>query len=46
MRAEFVLVPFATLAIVSPVHATVYMSVEQAQKLMFPDASFTPIFAP
>ena len=44
MRAEFTLVPIATLAILSPVHATVYMSVEQAQKLMFPGASFTPDF--
>lgn len=44
MRAHFVLIPFATLAIVSPAHATVYLSLEHAQALMFPGASFTPDF--
>ena len=44
MRAQFVLVPFATLAIVSPACATVYLSIAQAQKLMFPDATLTPDF--
>ena len=44
MRARFLLLPAATLAIVSPVHATVYLSVEQAQTLLFPGASFTPTF--
>ena len=44
MRAEFLLVPFATLAIVAPAHATVYLSLEQAQALMFPDATLTPEF--
>ena len=44
MRAEFVLVPFATLAIVAPAHAVVYLSVEQAQSNMFPGAAFTPEF--
>jgi Na+-translocating ferredoxin:NAD+ oxidoreductase RnfG subunit len=44
MRAEFTLVPLATLAIVSPVQATVYMSVEQAQTLMFPGATLMPDF--
>ena len=44
MQAKFFLLPLATLAITSPVHATVYMSVEQAQALMFPGASFTPDF--
>src|SRR5262249_44907457 len=44
MRAQFVLVPFATLAIVAPAHAVVYMSVEQAQAMMFPGATFTPAF--
>ena len=44
MRAQFVLVPFATLAIVSPACATVYLSVEKAQQLMFPGATFTPEF--
>jgi len=41
MQARFVLVPFATLAIVSPACATVYLSVAQAQQLMFPGATFT-----
>lgn len=44
MKAAFALVPLATLAIVSPVHATVYLSVEQAQHLLFPGATFTPAF--
>jgi hypothetical protein len=44
MRAQFVLVPFATLAIVSPACATVYLSVAQAQQLMFPGATLTPEF--
>jgi hypothetical protein len=44
MRAQFVLVPFATLGIVAPAHAVVYLSVEQAQSNMFPGASFTPEF--
>jgi Na+-translocating ferredoxin:NAD+ oxidoreductase RnfG subunit len=44
MRAEFVLVPFATLGIVAHAHAVVYLSVEQAQAMMFPGASFTPEF--
>jgi Na+-translocating ferredoxin:NAD+ oxidoreductase RnfG subunit len=44
MRAHFFLLPFASLAIVSPAHAVVYLSVEQAQKLMFPDATFTADF--
>lgn len=44
MRARFLLLPAATLVIASPVHATVYLSVEQAQALMFPGASFTQDF--
>jgi len=44
MRAQFVLVPFATLGIVAPAHAVVYMSVEQAQAMMFPGATFAPEF--
>jgi hypothetical protein len=44
MRAEFVLVPFATLAIVAPAHAAVYLSLDQAQALMFPGAALTPEF--
>lgn len=41
MRAAFFLIP--ALAVTMPVHATVYLSVEQAQKLMFPGATFTPV---
>jgi hypothetical protein len=44
MRAQFALVPLATLAIVVPAHAVVYLSVEQAQSNMFPGATFTPEF--
>ena len=44
MRAQFLLVPFATLVIVSPAYAVVYLSLEQAQGLMFPGATFAPEF--
>jgi hypothetical protein len=44
MQSRFLLIPFATLAIVSPASATVYMSIEQAQKLMFPGATLMPEF--
>lgn len=44
MRAHFFLVPIASLAIVSPAYAVVYMSVEQAQQLMFPGATFSADF--
>ena len=44
MRAAFSLVPFATLALVEPAHAVVYMSLEQAQTMMFPGATLTPDF--
>ncbi|MBL6853090.1 MAG: FMN-binding protein [Alphaproteobacteria bacterium] len=44
MKARFLLLPAAALVIASPVHAKVYLSVEQAQQLMFPGASFTPQF--
>ena len=44
MRAEFLLLPVATLAAVSPVHATVFMNIEEAQQLMFPGAAFTEDF--
>jgi Na+-translocating ferredoxin:NAD+ oxidoreductase RnfG subunit len=41
MRAQFLLLP--ALAIAAPAHATVYLSVEQAQKLMFPSATLTAV---
>ncbi len=44
MKARFFLLPAAALVIASPVHAKVYLSVEQAQQLMFPGASFAPQF--
>ncbi len=44
MRARFLLLPLASIAIVSPVHAKVFLSVEQAQALMFPGATFKADF--
>ncbi len=44
MRGQFVLIPLASLAIVSPAHATVYLSIEQAQKILFAGAEFRPDF--
>src|SRR5262249_28254387 len=42
MKARFLLLPVAAITVASPVHATVYLSVEQAQEVLFPSASFTP----
>ena len=42
MKASVFFIPAAALVIASPVHATVYLSVEQAQTLLFPGESFTP----
>ena len=44
MRSRFLLIPAYALVISAPAQATVYLSVEQAQVLMFPGASFTPDF--
>ena len=41
MHARFLLIPAAALTIAVPAHATVYMSVEQAQALMFPGETLT-----
>ena len=41
MQAKFLLIPAAALTISVPAHATVYMSVEQAQALMFPGETLT-----
>src|SRR6185312_9076479 len=38
-HAYFALVPLASLAITAPAYCAVYLSVEQAQKLIFPGAS-------
>lgn len=43
-HAYFALVPVASLAITAPAYCAVYLSVEQAQKLIFPGASFTADF--
>ena len=43
MRAQFLIVPFALVAS-APSMAKTYMTVEQAQELMFPGASFTENF--
>jgi Na+-translocating ferredoxin:NAD+ oxidoreductase RnfG subunit len=40
MRGQFLLLPLASVAIVAPAHATVYLTVEQAQQLLFPGAEF------
>jgi Na+-translocating ferredoxin:NAD+ oxidoreductase RnfG subunit len=40
MKAELFFVPMAIVAAATPAHAKVYLSVEQAQKLLFPGASF------
>lgn len=42
MRSRFLLVPAYALVAAAPAHATVYLSVEQAQALMFPGATLTP----
>jgi len=44
MKAEFLLIPAAALVVCVPAHATVYLTVEQAQALMFPGATFTTDF--
>ncbi len=43
MHSRFLLVPVAAVCIVQPAQATVYMSVEQAQALMFPGATFAAV---
>lgn len=44
MQSRLLLIPVAALVIAAPVRATVYLSVEQAQALMFPGATLTPAF--
>jgi hypothetical protein len=44
MKADFILLPAAALVIAVPVRAEVFLTVEQAQNLMFPGASFTRDF--
>jgi FMN-binding domain len=44
MDARFLLVPMAAITIAQPAQATTYLSVEQAQALMFPRATLTQDF--
>ncbi|MGH8505615.1 MAG: FMN-binding protein [Stenotrophobium sp.] len=44
MRARLFLLPLAPLALVSPAYATTYLSLAQAQALMFPQTLLTPDF--
>lgn len=44
MRARFVLYPLSALTLIQPLHAEVYLSVEQARNLMFPGATFAQAF--
>lgn len=44
MKSRFLLIPAYALVVAAPVQATVYLSVEQAQALMFPGATLTPDF--
>ena len=43
MKVQFLLVPAALVITAGPACAAVYLSVEQAQQLMFPGASFEPV---
>ena len=42
MRTRFLLAPLAPIVITVPAHATVYLSVEQAQEAIFPDTELAP----
>ncbi len=42
MRSRFLLVPAAIVVAATPVKADTFLSVEQAQRLLFPDATLTP----
>jgi Na+-translocating ferredoxin:NAD+ oxidoreductase RnfG subunit len=44
MRSRFLLLPVAALTVMQPAQAAVYLSVEQAQALMFPGATLTKDF--
>lgn len=44
LSTRFILLPVAALSAAMPIRAAVYLSVEQAQELMFPGATFTPEF--
>ena len=42
-KHSFILLPVAATAICQPAYATVYLSIEQAQALMFPQQSLTAL---
>ena len=45
MRATFSLIPLTSLLVLGgPAYATVFLTVEKAQALMFPGATFKPEF--
>ncbi|MBI1365806.1 MAG: FMN-binding protein [Alphaproteobacteria bacterium] len=44
MRARFIFIPVAAITISTPLHAEVYLTVEEAQTLIFPGAAFTEDF--
>lgn len=45
MRSKFLLVPLASLVVPGgPAYATVFLTIEQAQALLFPGATFKPEF--
>jgi hypothetical protein len=44
MDSRFLLIPAAAIVIVQPAQATVYLSLQQAQTLMFPGATLTQDF--
>lgn len=44
MDSRFFLIPVAALTIVQPAQATTYLSIQQAQALMFPGATLTENF--
>ena len=47
MRSQLVLVPLAAVAtIATPAQAEIYLTVQQAQRLLFPNATFTRDFVP
>jgi FMN-binding domain len=42
MQHRFLLLPLAAVTISVPAHAEVYLTLEQAQEVLFPGATFTP----
>ncbi|HXI88206.1 MAG TPA: FMN-binding protein [Parvularculaceae bacterium] len=44
MHARFLLIPTAAISISTPLHAEVYLTVEEAQALIFPGAALTADF--